>query len=66
VNTDKILRWREVHERTGLSRTTVWRETNAKRFPEPVRITAQAVGWRESDIDAWIGSRQAVPAKQAA
>jgi prophage regulatory protein len=26
------------------------------RFPKPVRIGPRAVGWRESDIQAWMDS----------
>ena len=54
---DRILRWPEVKARTGLSRTSVWREQKAGRFPAGIKISANAVGWRESDIAAWIASR---------
>ncbi|TDR93794.1 helix-turn-helix transcriptional regulator [Enterovirga rhinocerotis] len=56
---DRILRWPEVKARTGLSRTSVWREQRAGRFPPAIQISANAVGWRESDIAAWIASRTA-------
>lgn len=54
MSTDKILRFPEVHARTGLSRTTIWREISLGRFPKQVKITAHAVGWRESEIVAWV------------
>ncbi len=56
---DKILRWPAVHERTGISRTTAWREMKAGRFPAPVKITGTHVGWRESAIAEWIATRTA-------
>jgi prophage regulatory protein len=62
-STDRILRWPEVRERTGLSRTTAWREIRACRFPASVEITPHSVGWRESDIAAWLAARKT---KQAA
>ena len=53
---DRILRDAEVRDRTGLSRTTRWRLK--KQFPEPVHLTEHAIGWRESEIQAWIEARQ--------
>jgi prophage regulatory protein len=55
---DRILRDAEVRERTGLSRTTRWRLIKAGEFPSGLKLTEHAVGWRESDIDAWLASRQ--------
>ena len=56
---DRILREREVGERTGLSRTTRRRLIKAGRFPQPVKLTDHAVGWRESAIADWLASREA-------
>ncbi|HYY85452.1 MAG TPA: AlpA family phage regulatory protein [Beijerinckiaceae bacterium] len=55
--TDRIIRWPEVKARTGLSRTTAWREMRAGRFPSAVRLTNQIVGWRETEIDRCVESR---------
>ena len=63
MSTERILRWPEVRDRTGLSRTTAWREIKAERFPAAVAITEHSVGWRESDIAEWLATRKA---KQAA
>lgn len=49
----RIIRWPTVHQRTGLSRTTIWRKIQAKTFPAPIRLTDHAVGWRESEVEAW-------------
>jgi prophage regulatory protein len=56
---ERILRWREVAERVNLSRTTVWRLTKFGRFPRAVKISDGAVGWRETEIVAWLTSRTA-------
>jgi prophage regulatory protein len=53
----KILKFPEVRVKTGLSRTTVWREERAGRFPKRVRLTANSVGWVESEILAWMENR---------
>jgi prophage regulatory protein len=55
---DRFLSWAEVHSRTTLSRSTVWRQVRNGGFPHPVRITAGRVAWRESEIEAWIGAKR--------
>ncbi len=54
---DRIVRWPEVRQQTGLSRTTVWRRIKDKDFPAPIKLTTYATGWRQSDLDAWLASR---------
>lgn len=54
---EKILRLPAVKDRTGLSRSSVYEKVSAGRFPKPISLGARAVGWLESDIDAWIASR---------
>jgi predicted DNA-binding transcriptional regulator AlpA len=49
-----ILRKRAVIQRTGLSDTTIWRLERAGRFPKSIRLSGNAVGWREAEIDQWI------------
>lgn len=51
---DKILRLRTVLERTGLSRSTIYRKIEDGTFPRQVRISEHCCGWRESDIGRWI------------
>lgn len=53
----RILRLPEVTERTGLSRTTIWRKERDGDFPQRVRLSANSVGWREAEVEAWIESR---------
>ena len=54
---DRLLRWPEVHARTGLSRTTIWRLIRQQEFPASRRLSANAVAWLASEVDAWIASR---------
>ncbi|MCB0689985.1 MAG: AlpA family transcriptional regulator [Saprospiraceae bacterium] len=49
-----ILRRKQVEARTGLSRSTIYERTKAGTFPVPISIGAKAVGWLESEIDAWL------------
>lgn len=53
----KILRKPIVVERVGLSGTTIWRLVRDKRFPAPIRLSTNAIGWRESDVEEWLRSR---------
>ena len=53
-----ILRRPEVERRTGLSRSTLYAMMAEGVFPKPVRLGKRAVGWRESDVLAWLESRQ--------
>lgn len=54
----RVLRFQSVRERTGLSRTTVWRLERRGAFPRHRRISLNAVGWLEHEVDAWISSRE--------
>lgn len=55
----RILRYREVEARTGLSRSTIYRWQAAGRFPPSVVLGRRTVGWIESDVEAWIRERAA-------
>lgn len=52
--TDRIIRLRTVLDRTGLSRSTVYRKIADGTFPSQVRISVHGAGWRESAINRWI------------
>jgi prophage regulatory protein len=52
---ERILRIRTVLERTGLSRSTLYRKMREGTFPNQVRISEHCRGWRESAINNWIG-----------
>lgn len=56
---DRILRKPEVSDRVGLSTTAIYLMERRGDFPKRFRIGARAVGWRESEIEAWISSRSA-------
>ena len=55
----KLLRFPAVRERTGLSRSTIWRLERKEAFPRHHRISANAVAWIENDIAKWIQSKVA-------
>jgi len=51
---DRILRLKTVLERTGLSRSTVYRKMQNGTFPKNVQISVRCTGWRESAVNDWI------------
>ncbi|MBY8829778.1 helix-turn-helix transcriptional regulator [Hephaestia mangrovi] len=51
---DRILRLNTVLDRTGLSRSTLYRKIEAGTFPRQVRIAERCAGWRESAILEWL------------
>ena len=54
---DRFLRLPEVLRRTGLSRSTLYRKLKQGQFPSSRQLGKRAVGWRESDVIAWIDGR---------
>lgn len=54
---DRIIRAAEVEKMTGLSRTTIWRMEKYKSFPARVSLGRNSVGWRLSEIQKWVESR---------
>ena len=52
-----ILRRPQVEARTGLSRSTLYQYIQDDLFPRPVSLGARAVGWLESEVNAWIAAR---------
>jgi prophage regulatory protein len=55
----RILRRREVEERTGLRRSSLYLKVRAGQFPSPVPLGPRAVGWIEAEIEEWIAARVA-------
>lgn len=62
---DRILRIRTVLERTGLSRSTLYRRIEQGSFPKQIRISERCIGWRESAVEAWMRSPTSNPTSAA-
>lgn len=54
----QILRKPVVVARVGLSGTTLWRLCRAGKFPAPIRLSANAIGWKESAVEQWLADRE--------
>ncbi|MCY4430062.1 MAG: AlpA family phage regulatory protein [Rhodospirillales bacterium] len=57
TGTRELLRREEVEARLGVSRSWIYAEMRAGRFPEPVKIGRRAVRWRVADLDEWLSDR---------
>ena len=57
---DNILRLPEVKARTGLSRSSIYAYIKDGTFPHHIALGERSVGWYESEVDAWVASRQRV------
>ena len=55
--TDKLLRRPAVEERVCLSPSRIYSLMKEGKFPRPIRLSHQAVAWRESEIEEWIETR---------
>ena len=53
---DRLLRFSDVIERTGLARNTIYDYVSRDEFPKPVKLGQRMVAWRESDVNRWMES----------
>lgn len=50
----RVLRLKDVCERTGLGRSMIYQMEFEERFPKRVNVGTRAVGWVESEIQDWL------------
>jgi prophage regulatory protein len=53
----RILRDRELDETTKTSRITRWRWRRKGKFPAPVELGPNCIGYFEDEIQEWLSSR---------
>ena len=56
----RLIRFQTVKDRTGLSRSTIWRLQRTGAFPKHHRISANAVAWVEQDVVDWMKAKASV------
>ncbi|MGV8887084.1 MAG: helix-turn-helix transcriptional regulator [Pseudomonas sp.] len=54
---NRLLRRRDVEQKTGKSRAAIYADIRAGTFPKPVPIGLNSVAWLEAEIDQWIANR---------
>ncbi|WP_230683445.1 helix-turn-helix transcriptional regulator [Vibrio crassostreae] len=50
----RLIRIREVLDKTGLSKATLYRLIAAGKFPASIQIAYRAVAWEESQVDEYL------------
>lgn len=56
-NYNRALRLRQVADRTGLSKTHIYRLIQRGQFPTPARLSERVVAWDEAVVNAWLAER---------
>ena len=52
----KLMTRKQVEDRCGLARSTIYRMMESGSFPKPVRIGPKAVRWRSDEVEALIAA----------
>lgn len=55
---DRMLRWPAVKNLVAISRATVDRLERKGTFPKREMLTDYCVGWRLSDVEAWVAGKR--------
>jgi prophage regulatory protein len=56
--TPTIIRgWDAVCRAVGRSRVQLWRDVREGRFPEPIQLGANSVGWHRAEVEEWLATR---------
>ena len=65
IKSRRILRPKEVRERTGYGRTMLWLKSRDPddTFPSPVQLGPNAIGFFEDEISRWLETRPRVPCR---
>ena len=56
----RLIRYPEVGRLTGLSRTSVWRQEKAGKFPRRRRLGPNSVAWLLSEVQEYLRTREVV------
>ena len=51
---DRILRIGTVLQKTGLTRSTLYRKIQRGEFPKQIKLSERCAGWRQSEVSAWM------------
>lgn len=54
---NKIIRIKEVLNRVGLSKSSLYSYISQGKFPRPCKIGLRAIGFMESEVNAWLEER---------
>lgn len=53
----RVLKIREVEERTGKKKSSIYAAVQQKTFPAPISLGGRSSGWLDTDIEKWFDER---------
>ena len=53
----KLLRLHDVMNKTGMSRSSIYKQMSINNFPRHVKLGGRIVAWHEAAVDNWITSK---------
>ncbi|MFZ2315995.1 MAG: AlpA family transcriptional regulator [Gammaproteobacteria bacterium] len=53
----KVLRFPELRQLLGVSRSTVFRWERDKQFPQHIQLGTMSVGWLSTEVEDWLAKR---------
>jgi prophage regulatory protein len=62
---ERFLSMRQVLERVGLSRTTLYERMDAGTFPQSVPLGPRRIAFVESQVDAWMTAQISTPVERS-
>lgn len=54
ISNKKLIRLSEVKNKTGYSKSWIYKLIRLRQFPQPIKIGSRAVAFIEGEIDEWI------------
>jgi len=54
---ERLVRLPEVKQKSGKSRSAIYKGMQDGTFPKSISLGSKSVAWLESEIDAWISDR---------
>ena len=57
MQNDSVICPKQVAKMLSISVTTLWRLRRAGVFPPAIKLSAHRIGWRESEIQAYLDRR---------
>jgi len=58
ITDERILRLPQVREKVGRANATIWKDVSEGTLPPPISLGPRAVGWKSSELDAWIAAHE--------
>ncbi len=50
----KFLRIKDVMDKTGIAKSTIWLWVREEKFPKPIKISPRITVWENDKIDEWM------------